>query len=361
MRAAAAATLTLSVASDADGRLPLRIVLDAAADALGNPVSLGQTTTSGAVAFGGSTETFAAPADARRPSRDAPARRNSGPRPRRAHRGHRPRRRARRNGRPSTPTTTRAWATRYGADANGDGCVEHPRPPGCPRHQSWTVANGVAVSPAQSTQSNGGSDSSRTNSNAVAAGQTFVVTSTTDAARRQRGRRHLCRLTRPLHAARCHHRGELGARPEHDRLQRLGHAPVTIQLSSSLPQVLVQDRTGGTLIDGYSQPGSRVNTSTYGSNAIPGVYISEPGATPGRTDFASPARTTPIRGLIVSNNDRGDRHRRRGRAWQRHRRRLAQLQPRRLAELASRAIYNLWIANGANHNQSARRRWPIAT
>lgn len=55
-----------------------------------------------------------------------------------------------------------------------------------------------------------------------------------------------------------------------------GPAPVTIQLGSGLPDVTALNDS--VTIDGYTQPGSRVNTATVGSNAIPGVELYGNGA-----------------------------------------------------------------------------------
>ncbi len=82
-----------------------------------------------------------------------------------------------------------------------------------------------------------------------------------------------------------------------------GTAPVTIQLGSRLPYIT---RIGSSLtIDGYSQPGSRVNTATYGSNAIPGVRLRGNGAAKDETGLYITSGGNLIRGLLLSDLNRG--------------------------------------------------------
>jgi PKD repeat protein len=78
-----------------------------------------------------------------------------------------------------------------------------------------------------------------------------------------------------------------------------GNAPVRIQLAGGdLP--IIQDRTGGLLIDGYSQNGSSVNTLTYGSNAVPGVEIrGNTGSSRGNAFRMTSAYNT-IRGFLLT-------------------------------------------------------------
>ena len=70
-----------------------------------------------------------------------------------------------------------------------------------------------------------------------------------------------------------------------------GGTPAVIQLGSRLPYIT--SRQGTLTIDGYTQPGSRVNDAAVGSNAVPGVDIRGNGdAPPRRSASTSPARAT---------------------------------------------------------------------
>jgi CSLREA domain-containing protein len=80
----------------------------------------------------------------------------------------------------------------------------------------------------------------------------------------------------------------------------VGVAPVRIQLSTS-PMSLIQDRSGGLTIDGYTQAGSRVNTSTVGSNAIPGVEIRGNGTGLREVAFRITSPGNTVRGLLIHN------------------------------------------------------------
>jgi CSLREA domain-containing protein len=80
-----------------------------------------------------------------------------------------------------------------------------------------------------------------------------------------------------------------------------GTAPVTIQLTSHLPNV--GSTNSSVVIDGYSQPGSRVNTAEFGTNAIPGVEIR--GSSAIRYGFYVPRGGNTIRGLLIDNTLRG--------------------------------------------------------
>lgn len=81
-----------------------------------------------------------------------------------------------------------------------------------------------------------------------------------------------------------------------------GPPPVTIQLSSQLPQLPTISSTGGTLtIDGYSQPDSQINTGTVGSNAIPGVELRGNGASAHEWGLYITSGGNTVRGLVIDN------------------------------------------------------------
>lgn len=78
-----------------------------------------------------------------------------------------------------------------------------------------------------------------------------------------------------------------------------GPAPVAIQLSNGVLPITALH--GTVTIDGYSQPGSRVNSATVGSNAVPGVELrgNGPGADEDGLYISSMGNT--VRGLVMSN------------------------------------------------------------
>ncbi|HEY7024449.1 MAG TPA: putative Ig domain-containing protein, partial [Candidatus Limnocylindrales bacterium] len=83
----------------------------------------------------------------------------------------------------------------------------------------------------------------------------------------------------------------------------VGVAPVTIQLSTQLPDI--SSRNGTLEIDGYTQPGSSVNTATSGSNAVPGVEIKGFGTGIEHMVFYITSAGNTIRGLVIDNAYRG--------------------------------------------------------
>ena len=82
-----------------------------------------------------------------------------------------------------------------------------------------------------------------------------------------------------------------------------GPAPVTIRIGSRLPYIT---KLGGSLtIDGYSQPGSAVNTAEFGSNAVPGVRIRGNGFSAGEVGLFITSGHNLVRGLVLSDLYRG--------------------------------------------------------
>jgi CSLREA domain-containing protein len=73
----------------------------------------------------------------------------------------------------------------------------------------------------------------------------------------------------------------------------------TINVTSSLPTL--SDRTGGTTIDGYSQPGSSPNTDPVESNARLTVQVQGTGITVGMPAFTLSSADNVVRGLAVFN------------------------------------------------------------
>ena len=76
-----------------------------------------------------------------------------------------------------------------------------------------------------------------------------------------------------------------------------GTAPIDITIGSVLP--FLNDQTGGTTIDAYTQPGSKVNSAQFGSNAIPGVAIQGTGNSPKTSIFYVTSAGNTIRGLAL--------------------------------------------------------------
>lgn len=76
-------------------------------------------------------------------------------------------------------------------------------------------------------------------------------------------------------------------------------APALIQLTGALP--LISSRGGNLVIDGYTQPGSRVNNATLGSNAIPGIEIRGNGSAAREVAFFITSSRNTIRGMLIHN------------------------------------------------------------
>ena len=333
----------IAVVANGAGRLPFRIVVDDVADASGRPLALSAVQATGALVFGSSSSTFAAPADAapRASTRVAGPTRDLVPDGRLAVTDLDIARAAweqsELNGNPCASNTT-------GGDANGDGCVNIDDVQAVLAHQSWSVSNGFAVSAPSSN-----SASTTKAAAAVPANLTFTVNSTADTVDVNNGD-GICADSQgrcTLRAAITEANWDKGNNTIDFNLP--GAAPATIQLLSSLPQFVLQDRTGGTLIDGYSQPGSRVNTAANGSNAIPGVYLVGTGNSPSLNGFRITSASNTVRGIVFNRFDRtfvmdgtdahdnviaGD--------W---------LNYNRDGSASSfKGHYNVWISNGANHN-----------
>ena len=83
----------------------------------------------------------------------------------------------------------------------------------------------------------------------------------------------------------------------------IGVAPV--QISIGMTPIAINDHSGGVTIDGYSEPGSHVNTAATGSNAVLGVMLRGPGtATANRSPLRITSANNVIRGLGFVNWNR---------------------------------------------------------
>ncbi len=361
MDGSGSARITIAVATSTDGRLPFRVVVDSAAGANGLPLAVVHATAKGKVVFGTSGVRFSQPRNlGRRFSNRAPGRtRDVVP-----------------DGKLAVTDldlVRAGWEVAhlnddpcaasldFGADANSDGCIDIVDLQAVLASQSWTVVNGVASSPAAgrssisstpSAQSPGGgsTESVSTPSAAnAAATTTFTVNTTADAVDAHNGD-GVCADSQgrcTLRAAITESNWASGANTINFDIS--GSAPITIQLSSSLPQLVLQDRSGGTLINGYSQPGSHVNTATSGSNATPGIYLVGTANSPKQNGVRITSAYNTIRGIIFNRHDRsividgtdahdnliaGD--------WLNY--------EANGSASSYKAHYNFWIANGATHN-----------
>lgn len=271
------------------GRLQVRVVIDATSDRTGHrmsPLGADQLSTLGVA---GSSRTFAAPSagarllavraaspasellpDGRFNKRDLDAARAGWEA-------------ARLKGRVCRPAAR--------ADVNADGCSD--------------IVDVQATLAAQGRYTGTGREAKAALRPRIAAAgsHTFTVTSTADTADALRGD-GICADA----SSQCTLRAAIG---EADYLQgddRIvfslpGTAPVTIQLGSRLP--IIASRAGTLVIDGYSQPGSSVNTSAVGSNAVPGVELRGNGNSAREVGIYITSPGNTIRGLVLQNLYRG--------------------------------------------------------
>jgi CSLREA domain-containing protein len=342
--------LNIVLAPHTDGQLHFRVVIDAVADASGARIALKGAKASGTITMGSGTSQFALPADRARelPAHGAAGTRDLAP--------------DGRVGLTDLDVIRAGWeqarsndavcgSLAAAADANSDGCVDVVDIQALVADQGWPTAGGIAVNPAQargvvldpSPAARGAGVM------AAASGSTFTVTSTADTADAKPGD-GICADSQgrcTLRAAITEANWQRGDNRIEFNLP--GTAPVTIQLSTSLPQFLINDRSGGMLIDGYSQPGSHVNTATAGSNAIPGVYLVGTGTSPRNNGFRITSANNTIRGIIFNKHDRAivmdgaDAH---------DNKIIGDWIGYTANGSASsfKGHYNFWISNGANHN-----------
>ena len=81
-----------------------------------------------------------------------------------------------------------------------------------------------------------------------------------------------------------------------------GTPPVTISIATQLPTI--SSRKGTLTIDGYTQPGSQVNTASAGSNAVPGVEVRGPGVGANTFGIYITSYGNTVRGLALSEINR---------------------------------------------------------
>jgi len=186
------------------------------------------------------------------------------------------------------------------ADANADGCVDIVDVAAVVAGQHGQAAPNPAVPTVQAAAPRYLAMSA----NGVAAlvataySATFTVTSTSDTADAAPGD-GACADSRgrcTLRAAITESNWSRG--PDLIRFNIDATAPVRITLTGVLPHL--NDRTGGVTIDGYTQPGSRVNNANYGSNAIPGIELVGTGSSPRTNIFYVKSAGNVLRGLALN-------------------------------------------------------------
>ncbi|MEA2610029.1 MAG: hypothetical protein QOJ75_2272 [Chloroflexota bacterium] len=277
------------------GRLEVRVVIDTAADASGTRLELGATDGLATIRISGGNQMLNAPNVNGRfsPSHGASKAKDLF-----------------RNGkydRQDLDLARGAWdhARATGAvcgpnlegDANGDGCVDIADVQTLNALQGETATT-TGLSALATTASAVMAASSASTLSAASV-RTFTVTSALDTPDATPGDA-ICADT----LGRCTLRA---AMTEADYMQGVdtiafnltGAAPVTIQLQSQLPYITA--RSGGVIIDGYTQPGSSPNTATYGSNAVPGVEVRGTGQAARQVGFYITSPGNTIRGLVIGN------------------------------------------------------------
>jgi PKD repeat protein len=303
--AAGKTTMRLIVDAHSSGTLGFQLVIDSAADAAGARLSLGKLSATGNLRVAAGTATYAAPTDdtSPRPLRGAQAARDLVP--------------DGVLGKMDLDLVRGGWEDAHAsgaacgsgidttADANGDGCIDAIDLQLV--STSLGSRTGGALMPTADARAAGATNASDAihsspgaalGANATAS--TFVVRSTLDTADVRNGD-GICadkkgRCT--LRAAITESNWQAGDNRIEFNLP--GPAPVLIQIGrESMSQV--QDRSGGLVIDGYTQPGSRVNTANVGSNAVPGVLLRGTGASPAGAGLRITSSFNMVRGILFNN------------------------------------------------------------
>jgi len=293
--------LNLVVVPHKSGQIQLRIVVDSAANKYGTRVSLSQSTGTTTITIGSSKTTYSAPAGGASldPVRAAgPARTLVG---------------LQSIGRRDLDAARAAWADSRvngsvcGAsvssadDANADGCIDAVdiQAVAAASGQGAALNPGVQMVSSQSASLDDSVVSTQNIKAAVTYSNTFTVTYAGDTPDASPGNGQCadsqgrCSLRAAMTESNWSHG------PDLIRFNLSGTAPVQINLGSVLP--FLNDGSGGTTIDGYSQPGSRVNTAQNGSNAIPGVMLVGTGNNPRTQIFYITSAGNVLRGLGLYN------------------------------------------------------------
>lgn len=274
----AVTVLELVIVPERSGRVQLRVIIDSVASREGRRLSVAGGDALANVGVDGGSTVFRAPSAAASPRPARPAR---------------PLQELQQDGRMDkrdADVARQAWesarltsdtCTAAQPDANGDGCTDivDLQATVAARGTEYSIdatAGAVAIQSLTFTVNSPGDTPDVAKGNGVCADSLGVCT---------------------LRAAIMEANWTKGA----DRIEfaLTGVAPVLIQLSGPLPPI--NARSGGVTIDGYTQPGSRVNDSTLGSNAIPGVEIRGNGASAREAAFYITSSRNTIRGLLIHN------------------------------------------------------------
>jgi len=305
-----AVILRVVLAPLAEGTAPVRVVIDAAADKSGNRLNVGAARGLTSLRIGESNRTFAQPQSVSRPlplraagpTRDLSADGEIGVWDLDVVRAGWEV--ARIN---SAPCGSTIGAE---ADANGDGCVD------IIDVQAVVASQGIRTAPApvrpveaplptvRPFASVSGMPMPEASILAASTGPTFVVDSTLDTPDAVPGD-DICADV----SGNCTFRAavtESNWWPGENRIEfnLPGTAPVQIQLDPLFPASLLNDRSGGTFIDGYSQPGAQPNTLEFGSNAIPGVVIRGTRSDPRGPGLRIHSADNTVRGIIFNSSFR---------------------------------------------------------
>ena len=271
-------TIRIVLAPRVEGKLQFRIVLDSAADASGNRLSLSRSRALGALSVGQSRDQSASPIDV---AKLMPLRAASRARDLFADGviGKLDLDAVRAGWEQAHSTGNACAAVDPAADANSDGCVDAVDLQALVATQGHLAVNGLATDALAArgtsrfeTANSANGHAAPTGHVGAAAGLSFTVTSTQNTADANNGD-GLCADS----LGRCTFRAAITESNWQTGDNAIlfnisGTVPIVIQLPSSTG-FAIQDRTGGTFIDGYSQPGSHVNTATVGSNAVPGIEL----------------------------------------------------------------------------------------
>jgi len=282
-------TLRLVLLPNVSGSIDVRVLIDAAADKSGTPLTLAAKELLATLRVAGRPGHFPAPGGA---ARGAPPHASSAVKPGFG---------KTQIGTDDLDVARAGWYATHGdskicdaqasagADANGDGCVD--------------IVDLQAITAAQASSSHAPATAAAATITAPNPARTFTVTSAADTVDARQGN-GVCADA----SGQCTLRAAIMESNWLAGLTRInfnlaGTAPVTIQLASStLPNVGTS--TSSVYIDGYSQPGSRPNDIAHGTDAIPGVEIRGASASSDWI-FYVPQKGNTFRGLLLDNALRG--------------------------------------------------------
>lgn len=175
-------------------------------------------------------------------------------------------------------------------DTNGDGCID-----------VTDIQFVLAGSASTAAISGGPTDSAQSDAPQAAAALTFTVNSTADAGDSNVGD-GICASSSGCTLRAAIQEANRNFGPDTIRFNIPGTGVQTIQLSSRLPSIW--DGSGGTVIDGYSQPGAQANTDGRVSNAK--IMVQIRGNGPSAFDaMLIQSGSNRIQGLAIFNARRG--------------------------------------------------------